>query len=261
MFGVDDIGGAPMNYVARQMTVETRSVRRPYMAPSEVGTIALLDALATSSRQPLERKQLDLLGGATGDATKLYTAGDLSILKSRCIAIIGARKASDLGRRRARQLARQLAERGVVVVSGLAEGIDTEALEAAIDAGGKVVGVIGTPIDKVYPAKNKELQEAVYRDHLLVSQFPVGSKTYPSSFPARNRTMAALSDASVVIEASDTSGTLHQAAECQRLGRWLGISRSVVEDKSLTWPAKFLDYPRTSVLESTDQLLADVYGS
>ena len=132
---------------------------------------------------------------------------DESVSSKHALAVIGARKASELGRRRARQFARQLAENGVVVVSGLADGIDTEALEAAIDAGGKVVGVIGTPLSKAYPAKNAELQEAIYRDHLLISQFPSGARVFPSNFPARNRTMAALSDASVVIEASDTSGT------------------------------------------------------
>jgi DNA processing protein len=70
-----------------------------------------------------------------------------------------------------------------------------------------------------------------------------------------------VSDASAVMEASDTSGTLHQAAECQRLGRWLVISRSVADDTSLSWPAKFLDLPKTVILDSTDQLLRDVYGA
>ena len=153
-----------------------------------------------------------------------------------------------------------MAEAGVVVVSGLAEGIDTEALTGAIEAGGKVAAVIGTPLDTVYPAKNRVLQEAIYRDHLLVSQFAPKSRVFPSNFPARNRTMAALSDASVVIEASDTSGTLHQAAECQRLGRWLVIAKNVADDPALTWPGKFLGKPMTVILETTPQLLATIYG-
>jgi DNA processing protein len=185
---------------------------------------------------------------------RVFVAGDVDLLKGRCIAVIGARKATDIGRKRARQLGRQLADAGVVVVSGLAEGIDTEALTGAMEAGGRVVAVIGTPIDQAY-------QEAIYRDHLLVSQFAKGERVFPSNFPARNRTMAALSDASVVIEASDTSGTLHQATECQRLGRWLVIARSVVDNPELTWPARFLDHPKTVILESTEQLLRDVYGA
>jgi DNA processing protein len=236
---------------------------RRYAPPIDVQTYPLVGLLAASGRDALEPRQMDLLRGADTDGADTYSvfyAGDASLLEGHCVAIIGARKASDLGRRRARQLGRQLATAGVVVVSGLAEGIDTEALTGAMEAGGKVVAVIGTPIDQAYPAKNKALQEAIYREHLLVSQFPSGTRVFPSNFPARNRTMAALSDASVVIEASDTSGTLHQAAECQRLGRWLVIAKSVVEDPDLSWPAKFIGKPRTIVLESTAQLLQTIYG-
>lgn len=234
-----------------------------YEAPIAVRSVPFRQLLALGGRDALEPKQMDLLRAIGDDQADrrgmIDTAGDTQILASRCIAVIGARKASDMGRRRARQLGRQLAEAGVVVVSGLAEGIDTEALSGAIEAGGRVAAVIGTPIDKAYPAKNARLQETIYRDHLLVSQFAIGARTFPSHFPERNRTMAALSDASVVIEASDTSGTLHQAAECQRLGRWLVIARSVVDDQSLTWPTKFLGSARTTVLESTARLLDDVY--
>jgi len=237
---------------------------RRYAPPVETYAYPLAGLLAMGGRDRLEQRQMDFLRSVAnkdeGGTSRVFYAGDPDLLKRRCIAVIGARKASDMGRRRARQLGRQLAEAGVVVVSGLADGIDTEALSGAIEAGGQVVAVIGTSLDEAYPAKNKALQETIYRDHLLISQFAAGSRVYPSNFPARNRTMAALSDASVVIEASDTSGTLHQAVECQRLDRWLVIARSVVDDPDLTWPAKFLDYPKTVILESTRQLLTDVYG-
>ncbi|WP_294195896.1 DNA-processing protein DprA [uncultured Sphingomonas sp.] len=228
-----------------------------YVPPESVEQRSISDLLGIGGRNTLAPKQMDFLSGAAN----LFCAGDISLLSNRCIAVIGARKASDLGRRRARQLGRQLAAAGVVVVSGLAEGIDTEALTGAIEAGGSVVAVIGTPLDQAYPAKNKALQEAIYRDHLLISQFHPGTRVFPSNFPARNRTMAALSDASVVIEASDTSGTLHQAAECQRLGRWLVIAKSVVENEDLTWPEKFVGQPRTLILESTQSLLDEIYPS
>ncbi|MGU3316317.1 DNA-processing protein DprA [Sphingomonas sp. M6A6_1c] len=234
-----------------------------YTPPAVVQAVPFASLLALGGRDALERKQLDMLGSVTksdGPGGRVFIAGDCNLLNGRCIAVIGARKASDMGRRRARQLGRQLAQSGVVVVSGLAEGIDTEALTGAIEAGGRVIAVIGTPIDQAYPAKNKVLQEMIYRDHLLISQFAANERVYPSNFPARNRTMAALSDASVVIEASDSSGTLHQAAECQRLGRWLVIARSVVDDTDLSWPAKFVGKPKTMVLESTAQLLETIYA-
>lgn len=242
----------------------TSAPRAPrYVPPADVRAYPLPGLLQAAGRELAER-QMDMLESVIstdeGGHRTLYLAGDPALIERRCIAVIGARKASDMGRRRARQLGRQLAEAGVVVVSGLAEGIDTEALTGAMDAGGKVVAVIGTPIDQAYPAKNKALQEAIYRDHLLISQFSYGSRVFPSNFPARNRTMAAISDASVVIEASDTSGTLHQAAECQKLGRWLVIARSVVNDPDLSWPAKFVGKPRTMILESTAQLLETVYA-
>lgn len=234
-----------------------------YRPPVDAKAVPFADLIARGGRNMLEARQMDFLQSVTkGDETgggRVFVAGDTSLLNGRCVAVIGARKASEMGRRRARKLGAQLAAAGVVVVSGLAEGIDTEALTGAMEAGGSVVGVIGTPIEQAYPAINKALQEAIYRDHLLISQFPTGQRVFPSNFPARNRTMAALSDASVVIEASDTSGTLHQAAECQRLGRWLVIARNVVDDPGLTWPAKFLDYPKALVLDSTAQLLSTVY--
>ncbi|RSV11630.1 DNA processing protein DprA [Sphingomonas sp. ABOLF] len=246
----------------RERGANTAARRGRYRPPEGARAVPFAQLLAAGGRDALEPRQLDLLGAVTksdGPSGRVFVAGDTALLSQRCIAVIGARKATDIGRRRARQLGRQLAQAGVVVVSGLAEGIDTEALTGAMEAGGRVVAVIGTPLDQAYPAKNKELQEAIYRDHLLISQFAAGERVFPSNFPARNRTMAALSDASVVIEASDTSGTLHQAAECQRLGRWLVIAKSVIDDEALSWPAKFTGKPRTVVLESTLQLLETIY--
>ncbi|MBI2397122.1 MAG: DNA-processing protein DprA [Xanthomonadales bacterium] len=188
-------------------------------------------------------------------AGAVYVAGDLALLERPCVSVIGTRNVSPEGAARARRVAKELSAHGVVVVSGLAEGVDTEAMTSAIRSGGRTVGVIGTPLDEAYPAKNAELQECVYTEHLLVSQFEFGARVFKSNFPQRNRLMALLSEATVVIEASDTSGTLHQAAECQRLGRWLFIAKSVVEDRSLQWPAKFVSYDRCVVLESTSQIL------
>lgn len=239
-------------------------VRSTYVPPVAWHVESVASLLSNTSRGDFGTKQSDWINavtkGASGEAGSVFVAGDTSLLKRPCIAIIGARKASSEGTQRARQLARQLVAKGVVIVSGLAEGIDTAALSSAIENGGDVVAVIGTPLDQAYPAKNKRLQEEIYRDHLLISQFHSGSRVFPSNFPARNRTMAALSDASIVIEASDSSGSLHQAAECVRLGRWLGIARSVIDDPKLTWPARFLSYAKFVPLENTEQMLQTIYG-
>ncbi|WP_206367603.1 DNA-processing protein DprA [Sphingomonas piscis] len=232
-----------------------------YTPPSAVREIDLSELLARHGGAPFEAKQLDLVFGREAGHQKrrttkpIWCAGHLDSLQAPAVAIVGTRKVSPAGAARARKLARGLATSGVAVVSGLAEGVDTEALTEAMTVGGRVAAVIGTPIDKAYPAKNAALQETIYRDHLLISQFPVGTRTFRSHFPERNRLMAAISDATVVIEASDTSGTLHQSAECMKLGRWLFIAKSVVEDRGLSWPAKFLPYEKTVVLERVEDVL------
>lgn len=184
-----------------------------------------------------------------------YYAGDLQLLTLDCVSIIGTRNVSEDGAKRARKLAKILAESGVVVVSGLAKGVDYNAHTAAIAAGGKTIAVIGTPLDKAYPAVHKRLQERIYREHLLISPFEQGKRTYPSDFPKRNRLMATISDASVIIEAGETSGTISQAKECERLGRWLFFAKSLVDNPDVTWPNSFLqNYEKARVLEQPQDL-------
>ena len=174
---------------------------------------------------------------------ELYVAGSLPIpLPVPRSAVIGSRKASSEGLEAARDIARTLARRGVVVISGLAEGIDTAAHKATIESGGRTIAVLGTPLDRVYPRKNTGLQELIMRNHLVVSQFPIGHSTWPKDFVLRNRTMALISNASIIVEAGDSSGSLHQGWEALRLGRPLFIWRAVMNDHSLKWPKKMEKY-------------------
>ena len=174
--------------------------------------------------------------------SQLFVAGDTDYLSSGPrVSIVGSRKASPEGLSRASKLAAKLTKRGAVVVSGLAEGIDTAAHTRAIEEGGRTIAVIGTPLDKCYPRKNARLQEQIANEHLLISQFPSGYPTKPGCFPMRNRTMALLSDATVIAEASESSGSLSQAVEALRLGRGLFIMQSLVENSRLKWPTKLLD--------------------
>lgn len=248
-----------------QRTGEYEMPRRSrYHPPLSVNQTTLKDLLRRSNRQHLEPNQMSFLDRAAEKAgasdLPIWCAGNIDLVERRSIAVIGTRNVTPLGRKRASKFARELAADGIVVVSGLAAGVDAQALGSAMKEGGDVIAVIGTPIDKAYPAANGGLQEEIYEHHLLISQFPIGERTFPSHFPARNRTMAAISDGSVIIEASETSGTLHQAAECVRLGRWLGIAKGVVEDKALTWPERFLSYEKCIVLESTEEFVRKVYA-
>lgn len=188
---------------------------------------------------------------------EIYSVGDLSLVERPRIAIVGARKASTEARRRATQLARDCARAGVVVVSGLAEGIDYAAHTAAIEHGGKTIAVIGTPLDKVYPTKHALLQRTIYREHLLLSPFTWGEKFVPTNFPERNRIMARLAMATVIIEASDTSGSLHQAAESVQVGHPVFIAAAVLANPKLTWPKRFIgdDKPLGRVLRTSADVI------
>jgi DNA processing protein len=242
---------------ARRQVVRRRDQRR-YTPPETVGRIQLSELLRQSGRPELESKQLDMLRRGettTGKDIIIRYAGDLHVLARPAVAIVGTREASSSGLQRADWLSCKLAQAGVTIVSGLAKGIDRRAHDGAIAVGGKTAAVIGTPLDKAYPVENAELQELIYREHLLITPFAAGEAVYKSNFPARNRVMAAVSDATVIVEASDTSGTLHQAAECTRLKRWLFISRAIVDDPAITWPARFLSYEKTVVLNRVSEIL------
>lgn len=173
----------------------------------------------------------------------LYTAGDMSLLtEGSRVAIVGSRKVSEDGIRRARAVTRALVEQGIIVVSGLAEGIDTVAHRTAIDGGGRTIAVLGTPLSKAYPATNARLLDEIKRDHLAISQFPEGYPGKGQNFPRRNRTMALISDATIVIEASEKSGTRHQCWEAIRLGRHLYLLENVANNPNLTWPKQLMEY-------------------
>ena len=172
-----------------------------------------------------------------------YAEGDLSLLQDGLrVAIVGSRKASDAGVRRAQTLTKALVEHGITVVSGLAEGIDTVAHETAIALGGKTIAVLGTPLSQAYPAKNKDLLDLIKHNHLAISQFAEGHPAKRDNFPRRNRTMALICDATVVVEASEKSGTRHQGWEAIRLGRLVYLMKNVAEDPKLTWPKEMIGY-------------------
>ncbi len=208
----------------------------------------------------------DKLADSERPTPLFYYQGDIGLAESRSVSIVGSRKASEAGKRRAFQMARDLVKSGITVVSGLAKGIDTAAMASAISNGGKVIGVIGTPIDEVYPKENKDLQEVVAKEHLLISQVPFYKysiqpfKTRRFYFPERNELMAAISDATIIIEASDTSGTLTQARACQHQGRKLFILKSCYEDSSTDWPKKWAKKPNVYVVDSSDSVISILYG-
>nr|WP_269846651.1 DNA-processing protein DprA [Paracoccus binzhouensis] len=175
----------------------------------------------------------------------LYYQGAWELSEMRGLAVVGSRRPSEDGIRRAARLARELVQRNFAVVSGLASGIDTAAHKAAIDAGGVTIGVIGTPLGEHYPKENSELQDFIAKEHLLISQIPVlRYEVQPFQqkrhyFPERNATMSALTEGTIIVEAGETSGTLTQARAALYQGRKLFILESCFQNPAITWPARF----------------------
>lgn len=188
----------------------------------------------------------------------LYYRGGWELTETPSIAIVGSRKASPEGRQRAGKLAREFVRRGFTVVSGLAEGIDTAAHTAALEANGRTIAVVGTPLNTVYPKINFELQDTIANNHLVISQVPVlryanqGPHQNRLFFPERNVTMSALTEATVIVEAGETSGTLTQARAALHQGRKLFILDSCFNNASLTWPERFVKLGAIRVREFDD---------
>jgi len=231
---------------------------RRYQPPVDVVRTPLQQVLRKPGHKVVTEKQLDLLRHDGERDVFVYYAGDSSLLGLTSVAIVGAREVSNAGKSRAYKLARELVADGIVIVSGLAKGVDTAAHYGAIQNGGRTIAVIGTPLNKAYPAENKLLQEEIYERHLLLSPFSPDEAVFKGNFPKRNRVMALLSDATVIVEASDTSGSLHQAAECVRSDRWLFIMKTVADDPALTWPQKFIGLPKVCVLANTSDILTRI---
>lgn len=178
----------------------------------------------------------------------LYYQGWWELINSPIsFAVVGTRNPSENGIARTKNIVRKLTDRGVTIFSGLAGGIDEVAHKTAIEHGGKTVAVLGTPLSKSYPKKNASLQKEIASNHLVISQVPIiryENTTNPTNnrffFPERNVTMSALTDATVIVEAGETSGTLTQARAAIKQGRKLFILESCFNDPKLTWPHRFL---------------------
>ena len=176
----------------------------------------------------------------------LYFLGRWELAEApRRIAVVGTRQVSSEGASRTRKLVRSLVDHDFTVVSGLAQGVDTIVHQTAINHGGRTFAVIGTPISEFYPRENLELQRRIASEYLLISQVPVlryksqgpnGNKLF---FPERNKTMSALTEATIIIEAGETSGTLIQAKAALNQGRKLFILESNFKNTHISWPARF----------------------
>ncbi len=176
----------------------------------------------------------------------LFVRGTMSAEDARSVAVVGTRQASAEGLSRAGKMATLLTAQGVTVVSGLARGIDTAAHTATLEAGGRTIAVVGSGILRTYPRENEALAERIAATGAVVSQFWPDSPPARYNFPKRNVTMSGISQGTVVIEASSTSGAKMQARLALEHGKYAFLLRSLVTRQP--WAQKYLrQHPRWAV--------------
>jgi DNA processing protein len=149
----------------------------------------------------------------------LFVQGSLTALSGNCVAVVGTRSASSYGKLMAETFSRELVKNGFTIVSGLARGIDTIAHWTAMNAGGKTLAILGSSVDCIYPGENESLAQRITTNGALLSEFPLGTKPEAPYFPRRNRIIAGLSQATLVIEAGEKSGALITADFAVEQGR------------------------------------------
>ena len=210
-------------------------------------------ACACTARASIREKLRD----AAHPIELLYYQGWWDLVESRSVAVVGTRKPTRMASTARGSSCEELVKDDFTIVSGLASGIDTVAHETAIEEDGRTIAVIGTPLSHTYPRENAELQRKIAREFLLISQVPVQryeAQDYRRNrlfFPERNITMSALTEATIIVEAGETSGTLIQARAALHQGRKLFILDSCFR-RGLSWPQKFADKGAIRVMDYDD---------
>jgi DNA processing protein len=195
-------------HLASIYTMEWIAKRRLLMEESAVNMVTVFDA-----------DYPNLLKETVQPPWILYYRGRLELLKTPSVAMVGTRVPTAYGRKVGETLAKELSAAGLTVVSGLARGIDSVCHEAALKSGGGTIAVVATGLDRIYPPENKELERLISRDGLVLTEYPLGTKSHPGLFPQRNRIIAGVTYGTLVVEADSRSGSLITADAALEAGR------------------------------------------
>ena len=189
---------------------------------------------------------------------QLFTRGSTvaDALRAPTVAVVGARACSGYGAQVARTLAGELAAAGVTVISGMARGVDAEAHRGALDAGGLTVAVLGCGIDRDYPAAHAELARRIAEQGGVVSEYEPGVEPAPWRFPARNRIIAALADAVVIVEARNHSGALITVDLAMEIGRPIYAVPGEITSLLSEGTNDLIRHGYATALTAADQVLA-----
>ncbi|MDR1134966.1 MAG: DNA-processing protein DprA [Clostridiales Family XIII bacterium] len=198
-----------------------------------------------------------LLKSISNPPRKLYCRGDLSLLQMPAVAVVGARKASEYGKWAAYNMGKTLAEYGIVIISGMACGIDSWAHKGALAAGGKTIAVFGCGVDICYPKSNAGLMEDIIMKGLVISEFESGMHPSIITFPLRNRIISGLSLATVVVEAGLKSGSLITAERAAEQGRYVYAVPGNIDRVSSIGANKLIQ-DGASLIVSPDDVASDL---
>ncbi|HEX2765881.1 MAG TPA: DNA-processing protein DprA [Candidatus Limnocylindria bacterium] len=189
----------------------------------------------------------------------LYVAGDLGAFERRAVAIVGTRRASGYGLAATAQIGDDLARAGLAIVSGLALGIDGAAHRAAVAAGAPTIAVLPSPLDRIYPPRHRHLaREIVAGGGLLVSEMPIGAVVGRPDFARRNRIIAGLAEAVIVVEAPDRSGALLTAAAAAAIGRELYAVPGPIDAMASRGCNRLIADNQAAIVTSSAALLAQI---
>lgn len=198
-----------------------------------------------------------LLKQIKGAPLSFYMKGELPSNIEQSISIVGTRAPSFYGIQIAQKLARELTQQGILVVSGMALGIDAAAHQGALKEGGKTVAVLGTGIDQIYPLQHQTLFEDIIKNGCVISEFPFGTKPHPANFPRRNRIVSGLSLGVVVVESFMRSGALITARFATEQGRDVFAVPGRI-DQSLSLGPHYLIKQGAKLIESTEDILEEL---
>ncbi len=196
----------------------------------------------------------------------IFYKGNIELLNYKSISVVGTREPSKVAIENSKRLSKFLMSNSIVIVSGLAKGVDGITHQFALDHDyNKLIGVVGTPISKYYPKENTHIQKYIEENGLIISEYANFENTLKWNFLRRNYIMSAVSDATIVVEAGDTSGTISQARSTLKNGRPILVPNNVFENPSNSWPRKFRSeydkvYKFTNFEELKKLFITEIYN-
>ncbi|TFW29962.1 DNA-processing protein DprA [Massilia horti] len=240
---------------------------RALCAPPPRETAALIEATLAWLAQPNhhvltlhDAAYPPLLANIDDPPLLLYLKGRIELLRQPALGIIGSRNASEQGKTSARSFAHALANAGLTIVSGLALGIDAAAHEGALAGPGSTIAVVGTGLDRIYPARNEALARRIAVEGCIVSEYALGTPPIASNFPRRNRVISALSAGVLVVEAAAQSGSLITANLAAEQGREVFALPGSIHS-SLSKGCHKLIRDGAQLVETADEILAALHMS